>query len=561
LNGDAVSQYGDTLVRSLPPKSPTRQTLVLADDSIRLDLAEATSQRLGKSDQYIFIDTHSLNHREYFSYLEQRYPQLQKLLKKPSVLPPVIDSAEIIELMAALARYQQVYYLHPSEGYFFEGVYMVPRGLGGDLKPYQGAKERLLMPVLTAGEIDKNEAFWREMKKGPLASLTDLNELNTDAVRVGIYYSQALNYWGAELQKAGTQGQTNLARLQEAGDQFAEAMRLNPENYLARINLHYNAVLRGLPPPAGTLISWQALANRVGDWIALMNIDGPANMPALDQLIGRRMAVAGDYIQALHLFLRSLQLDPDNPVAELDVAKTYVDLRLYDEALGVISHIRQRGGQLPDDLVRVEALAYTKKGDFEAAEKLLVDTQQKNPKDASFLGIMVEFYRVIGYAALQRSGGDPKKEQEAMHWFAAGLAAVDKQLTLLSGSMGNTTDFPDALLRKSELQMLLKKYNDAIVTLTKALELDPENPVALVNRAISELEAGKIPEAKSDYMALEKILPNESYVVYYGLTQIAEKQKDDAAEKRYGKLYLKFAPHQTMEYTNVTLQLQKLGGR
>ena len=136
--------------------------------------------------------------------------------------------------MAALARYQQVYYLHPSEGYFFEGVYVVPRGLGGDLKPYQSAKERLLMPVLTAGEIEKNEAFWREMKKGPLASLTDLNELNTDAVRVGIYYSQALNYWGAELQKAGTQGQTNLARLQEAGDQFAEAMRLNPENYLAQ---------------------------------------------------------------------------------------------------------------------------------------------------------------------------------------------------------------------------------------------------------------------------------------------------------------------------------------
>ena len=48
LNGDAVSQYGDTLVRSLPPKSPTRQDLVLADDSIRLDLAEATAQWLGK---------------------------------------------------------------------------------------------------------------------------------------------------------------------------------------------------------------------------------------------------------------------------------------------------------------------------------------------------------------------------------------------------------------------------------------------------------------------------------------------------------------------------------
>jgi tetratricopeptide (TPR) repeat protein len=559
-NSDAVAQYGEAMARSLPAKAPGRQTLVLADDAIRLDLAEATCQRLGKSGDYIFVDTQSLTHREYLSYLSERNPPLKKLLIKLENIPPVIGSWQIADLLGHLAQRQQIYYLHPSEGYYFESVYMTPRGLGGDLRPYTNQAEQLQTRALTAEGIATNQAFWKEMRKGPLASLPDLNEQNADAVRVAIYYAQSLNYWGVELQKAGTQRQNNQALLQDAGNQFAEAMRLNPENYLARINLRYNAGLRGVTPPAGTLISWQALAARVGNWVSLINIDGPSDVPELDLLIGRQMAVAGDYVQAIHLFQRSLQLSPESPEAELDIAKTYVDLRLYDQALGVIKHIRDQTSHLPEDLVRVEALAYSKKGNYEAAERLLVEAQQKNPKDANFLGVMVEFYRVMGYEGLRQSGGDASKEERAMQCFTEGLAAVDKQLELLNHSMANTTDIPEAMLRKAELQIMLKKYNDAIVTLTQVSEMNPENPVPRVNRAISELQVGKIAEAKSDYLALEKMLPKASYVVYYGLTQVAQKQKDEAAEARYGKLYLKYAPRQTSEYTNMVQQLQKLGG-
>jgi tetratricopeptide (TPR) repeat protein len=561
LNGDTLARYGEALVKSLPPMSTTRQTIVLADDPVRLHIAQATAQRLGKSEQYIFLDSQSLNHRQYYSYLEGRYPQLQKLLKKPATLPPILDSLEIIKLVMDLAQYQQVYYLHPSEGYFFEGVNMVPRGLGGDLKLNAHQREKLLMPVMTPEEIAKNEAFWSDVKKGSLAALKEAstNELNPDAERVAIYYSQALNYWGVELQKAATQGQTNKTWLAEAGDQFEEATQLHPDNYLARINLRYNAILRGIPPPGGPLVSWQALANRVGDWIALLNIDGPTDTPELDQLIGRKMAVAGNYLQALHLFSRSLQLSPGNPLAELDIAKTYLDMQLYDDALSLIKHIREQGGPLPEDLPRVESITYTRKQDFATAEKLLVEAQQKNPKNPNYLGVLVDFYRIAGNAELGKKSNDPNKEQNAARWFNAGLAAADRQLTLLSGSMANTTDYPETLLRKAELQMLVKKYNDAIVTLTKALELDPENQLALGDRAISELEAGKVVEAKADYLTLDK-MKTRYYFVYYGLTQIAEKQKDDDAEKRYAKLYLKYAPRQTTEYTNVNLQLQKLGG-
>ena len=316
--------------------------------------------------------------------------------------------------------------------------------------------------------------------------------------------------------------------------------------------------------PPGPLINLQALEAAVGNWVALLNVDGPADVFELNILIGRQMAMSGDYVQAMHFFQRCLEQKPESPDAELDVAKTYVDLGVNSNALKIISriHDQSRGdpsGKLPDDLVRVEALAHTKMGDFAGAEKLLVDAKQKNPKDENFLGVMVEFYKHMGYTALAK--GD---ERPATRLFQNALDAVDEQLQLLTSPqhpMAGTTEIPDAMLIKAEMEMMLKKYNDAIATLTQVPQMVPEDPKPLLNRAISELEAGKIPQAKADYLAVDKMTPRPYYVIYYGLTQVAQSQKDKAAEARYGNLYLKYAPRNTSEYTNVTVELKKLEGQ
>jgi hypothetical protein len=93
------------------------------------------------------------------------------------------------------------------------------------------------------------------------------------------------------------------------------------------------------------------------------------------------------------------------------------------------------------------------------------------------------------------------------------------------------------------------------------LRQDPGMQVPLLNRAISELQIGRLDAAKDDYLALEKMLPKPSQVVYYGLAQVAHAQNDKPAEIRYDRLYLKYAPHNTQEATNVTRQLHALEGR
>ena len=65
-----VTQFGDEMAKSLPAKP----AFVLADDKDRLYLTMGASQKLNLPDQYTFIESRSLVHREYLRFLVDRYP-------------------------------------------------------------------------------------------------------------------------------------------------------------------------------------------------------------------------------------------------------------------------------------------------------------------------------------------------------------------------------------------------------------------------------------------------------------------------------------------------------
>ena len=236
-----------------------------------------------------------------------------------------------------------------------------------------------------------------------------LPERSADAVRIAGYYSQILDYWGTELQKAGTELKLPppKALLKDANDQFAEALRLNPNNIDGPAQpAIQRAFARRAAQPARSSIRpiWPP---KSGSWDAIYNLYGPADVPYLDIQIGRYFAEHGAYLQAAHLFQRCLELAPNNPLAELDLAKTYIDMGLVDAGLGASSRdIPERATGNPLELVRVEALAYFKKTNFAQADKLLTDAHSKNPKDEDFAGVMAEFYRLMGYQVLRESNGD-----------------------------------------------------------------------------------------------------------------------------------------------------------
>ena len=168
---------------------------------------------------------------------------------------------------------------------------MTPRRLGADLHPYP--TNALQTVGLTPSAIATNRAYWHALEKQSLASLAELAKRDADgmplrsydAVRVADYYSQVLDYWGVELQKSASALKLPLL-LNDANDQFAEAFRLNPMNYVARLNQQFNAHLRGAPPPAGVIVSSSELASHMGSWEDAFNLQGPADAPDLDIRIG-----------------------------------------------------------------------------------------------------------------------------------------------------------------------------------------------------------------------------------------------------------------------------------
>jgi tetratricopeptide (TPR) repeat protein len=539
---------------------PAQPAVVLADDPAMLYLAMGGCRTLRLPDQYAFVESRDLIHGDYLRYLVAHYPALHKEILNPDRFPEEFTGQEVGNLLASLAQRQQLYYLHPSFGSFFERIYMAPHGVGGFIHPYQ--TNALAMPVLTLDRIATNQAYWHALEKGSLAALPDLTRNNPDARRIADCYSQILDNWGVELQKAATGYPSHSpSLLNDANEQFAEALLLNPNNAIARANQQYNAHLRGVSPP-GALGSSSDVANQFyNHWDVAMILYGPADVPDLDIQIGRFFADHGAYIQAARLFERSLDLTPNDPTAELDLAKAYIELGQVDPAFTLVKDVRQRSTGNPLELVRVEALACAAKNDFTQADKLLTEEHNRNPKDDMFDGAMAEIYRLMGYNLLRAAKGDPAREKnaekEAAVWFKKALTSIDEEIKLLSARSSNDQEISNLNLRKAEIQMAMKDYEAAITTLTAMVHLAPVKSVSLLNRAISELQINRLDAAKKDYQDLEKLTPAPSQVVYYGLVQVAQKQNDRLTAIHYAKLFLKYASPGSPEFASITQQLHK----
>jgi hypothetical protein len=235
-NRPVAAQFGLELAKNLP----AQPAVVLADDPAMLYLAMGGCRTLRLPDQYAFVESRDLIHGDYLRYLVAHYPALHKEILNPDRFPEEFTGQEVGNLLASLAQRQQLYYLHPSFGSFFERIYMAPHGVGGFIHPYQ--TNALAMPVLTLDRIATNQAYWHALEKGSLAALPDLTRNNPDARRIADCYSQILDNWGVELQKAATGYPSHSpSLLNDANEQFAEALLLNPNNAIARANQQYNA--------------------------------------------------------------------------------------------------------------------------------------------------------------------------------------------------------------------------------------------------------------------------------------------------------------------------------
>lgn len=554
---NVLADYSAEIMRDLPAKP----VLVLSDDPNRLYLLDAAYQRAGKPNNNIMIETGSLPYREYISYLVSRYPDVKKLTPDPARFPHVMAPSLTTEYLYTLSKKYPVYYLQPSFGYFFEIFYLKPHGLVYDIQPYP--KNVIQPPPPSPQDVAENEAIWARLEKGQLPGLSVLAKLDPDTANVAVNYSVGLDVWGVMLQKANY--------LKQAGAQFAEAVKIDPQNYLAKVNAAYNERLqKNDHRPLNTedqlyraLVAYRGL-------VPLLKFNGPPDEPDVNLKFGELMAEGKDFRQSAILFDRRLQLLPGDVSAELDLAKVFVDWHVYDKALEMVATLRSNPAANKWEATRVEALAYLGKGDFLTAEKLFRGALQEAPQDGVRVATLADFYRTTAYRALsQENEAMQKKDEvsgkkysdEAHRRFNNALAYLDQQTQLLAQNSHNTsTPFGvvDVLQKKAEVEMMLRDFKAAISTLNQLLELQPNNATAVLNRAIAEMQLNQLAPATDDYKLLRKLRPDQRYVVDYGLADIAARRTNTTEEIRCLKRYLDSAPDDTREYQQATQRLKKL---
>ena len=93
-------------------------------------------------------------------------------------------------------------------------------------------------------------------------------------------------------------------------------------------------------------------------------------------------------------------------------------------------------------------------------------------------------------------------------------------LAVINRKLESAPDDPAWLFSKGYVFIQLKDYDAAISALTRVLSIQTNNPQALFNRALANLDGGKLDAARADYETLRSSYTN-SFQVAYGLQEIA----------------------------------------
>ena len=78
------------------------------------------TNRLKMVNKYVLVDTASLSQPAYYRFLRQRYPQRWPALAGEPALSDQLNPLTLVQIIGALSRTTEIYYLHPSFGDYFE---------------------------------------------------------------------------------------------------------------------------------------------------------------------------------------------------------------------------------------------------------------------------------------------------------------------------------------------------------------------------------------------------------------------------------------------------------
>ena len=119
VNDDTLKKYATSTAENLPRSGG----IVLSDDSRRLIFVQAALLQKGRAKDFVLLDTQYLPAPPYHSFLHEKFPKKWPDTVSAAEKTNGISPLHLISLLAMLAKTNELYYLHPSYGYYFEQFY------------------------------------------------------------------------------------------------------------------------------------------------------------------------------------------------------------------------------------------------------------------------------------------------------------------------------------------------------------------------------------------------------------------------------------------------------
>jgi tetratricopeptide (TPR) repeat protein len=521
-NGPMLKQFAALQAGALPPQG----AVLLSDDPRELTLLQAYLIGKAKNQNYLFVDTASLQLPEYHRFLRKQYSNRWPV-NMPRNAQQFVSQTSLMRLALALALSNQVYYLHPSFGYYFEVFDAEPHGLVYRLA--RSSTNSLLVPRPASGLIRENDAFWTTtdhaileplvaaLSANPqrasenwlhrLAQRAYLNEMpNRDATVLASFYSRALDYWAVQEQKAGNP--------KAAAARFQRALDLNPRNLVAKVNLDCNRSLQantnGAHLPEKSV---EELLGQFRNWDLVLSQNGPFDQPVCCYQQGLGFAKGRLYRQAAQEFARAKALLPDDLSPALWLARMDILRALPQEALRVIREIHERAPKLDltrtnlTDVLLVETAAYLTEGDVKGAEGAVRWALDKYPGDEVLWATAARVYQSYGIlsnavacmrAALQKAPRDENLLVMASEVYVSAklythaIAAINAALDQHAAD-----DLAKQFLLATAVQIHINagSFSNALAYIDRQLKLNPSNPQALVSKGYACLQLGSLDQA------------------------------------------------------------------
>lgn len=572
-NAPALRDLAVELTRNLP----AQRAILLSDDASSLLLVEAHFSQMGSPRKHLLVHTRSMVSSDYHQQLVKRYPEAW-----PATLATTqeaFDDGTILNLMTDLSRTNAVYYLHPSFGYYFERFHAMPRGLVTELVRYP--EEHLGSLPVPSDTLSANRDFWRALEPR-LTALQSLPQ-SRDAAFVRSFLSRSMNAFGVTLARNGDSP--------GAQARFEAAVSLSTNNIPSRINLDYARLRASSPTSRG--VNLDEVNQQLGSFsvVEAMSEGGPFDEPQYCAALGDAFANRGLNRQALIQYRRTLELQPDNLPVELAVARLHIQSGRPKESLAHVGQLRERHRQdmtetLDVELARIAASAEYALDHPAGAERMLQEVHARHPKNLVVLdGLVHLFARQKRFpealAALDKLDQlAPQNAQVALNRatvffngenYDQALATLDAVLArdpknqpvqiykifvlvqtgrhaqaapIVESVLSANPFHIEALNYRGVIALEARKYDEALEALNLVLEKNPGDWNALRNRAVAYLQLDQLKKARADYLQLIQITPTY-FAAYYGLGEIAYRQRDFKTALQQYQRYLRYFPQES----------------